>query len=281
MRKIKEKISIDFEVEYDAVIWKGNLIPKTVYKYRNWDDINHRKILEEISIWVPDSNNFNDPFDCNIPIAYNLLSTDDAVAEKFIRNMVENNKSKFPDGIEKEISRRLAENKHKDPVFITGYTADTLEANKKVNGVFSVTPVNNNILMWSHYANSHKGFCVGFDSVKLFECLMGGGAPVNYATEYPIISPIEIHEEQYRQQILTKSKHWAYEFEYRLTTFRRNNMSIPIPPDAITEIIFGAKMNNEFKTQIKRACNKLSHIKFFNSIPNENEFKLNIVPEKT
>src|ERR1017187_10535113 len=173
MRKKKEKISIEFDIEYDEVNWRDGWIPKTVYKYRDWEKSTHRKILEEMSIWVPDSYDFNDPFDCNIPITYEMLLTDDVLAEKFIRQLIINNK--IPGDIELEVQKRIQEKKHKNPNFIAEYKEELVHSVKKANGIFSVTPINNNILMWSHYANSHKGLCIGFDSVKLFDYLGGGG----------------------------------------------------------------------------------------------------------
>ncbi len=279
MKKRKEKVLIEFEIEYDEVEWAGGWIPKTVYKYRNWENPNHRKILEELSIWVPDSYDFNDPFDCNIPVAFDLISTDDVLAEKFIRRLIEANKHRIPGDIESEIKKRLDENKHKNPYFVAKYKEDLLQANKEVSGVFSVTPINNNILMWSHYANSHKGLCIGFDSVKLFEYL-GGGGKINYTKDYPIISPIETRETQYLLQVLTKSIHWSYEAEYRLTTFQKTNININIPPEVIVEVIFGARMPIGDKIKIKNLLkNNLPDVKCFSAIPDNNSFKINIVPE--
>src|ERR1035437_2687516 len=91
MKRVKEKISIDFEIEYDEVQWGDGWIPKTVYKYRDWENKNHKKVLTEQSIWISDSFDFNDPFDCNIPVSYELLNTDEVLAEKFIRDLVNNN----------------------------------------------------------------------------------------------------------------------------------------------------------------------------------------------
>lgn len=272
MRIKKQKVSIEFEIEYDEVEWKGSWIPKTVYKYRNWSDLNHRKMFQDIALWVPDSFDFNDPFDCNIPIAYELLLTDEVLGEAFVRKLVGHKG-------EEEVQKRLKEAKHRDPNFIAKYKEDVHNSNRKVHGVFSVTPINNNILMWSHYANSHKGFCVGFDSVKLFEHL-GGGGPVSYLKEFPIISPVEDRDKQYGCQVMTKSIHWGYEVEYRLTTFQKTNQNIDIPKEAITEVVFGAKMLPEHKKEIKiLLTEKLPHVKCFSVVPEKSKFELTIVPE--
>lgn len=188
MKRVKEKVSIEFEIEYDEIQWGDGWIPKTVYKYRNWENSKHQTVLREQSIWVADTFDFNDPFDCNIPIAYDLMTEDDALAEKFMRRLVYELKQ-IPDNEKEEtIEKFVREGKHKDKSFIHNFKYSSLAEHKKFSGVFSVTPINNNILMWSHYANSHKGFCVGYDSSKLFAYL-GGGGNINYQETYPIISP--------------------------------------------------------------------------------------------
>lgn len=272
MRLKKQKISIEFEIEYEEVEWKGSWIPKTVYKYRDWSELNHRKILQDIALWVPDSFDFNDPFDCNIPIAYELLLTDETIEEAFVRKL-------FGEKGEAEVQKRLKEAKYKDPTFIAKKKEEILNSNKKVHGLFSVTPINNNILMWSHYANSHKGFCIGFDSLKLFEHLDGGDS-VSYPSVFPIISPIEDRDKQYKDQIMTKSIHWGYEAEYRLTTFQKTNQNIEIPKEAIIEVVFGARMSLEHKNEIKALLTeKLPHVKCFSVVPEKTKFELTIIPE--
>lgn len=278
-RKKQQTISIKFDVEYDEIEWDGGYIPKTVYKYRDWENANHRKILEEKSIWVPDSFDFNDPFDCNIPIAYDLLMNDDALAEKYIRRLIQNSKTISPNDIEAEIQKRFAEKKYKDPIFLKKLKDEMHSSARMTHGIFSVTPINNNILMWSHYANSHKGLCIGFDSEKLFKFL-GGGGHVNYSEKYPIISPTDEHEKQYAYQFFTKSHHWEYEIEYRLTAFQKYNVNIAITPDVISEVVFGANMKNEHKTEVKKILkNSLPHVKCFSAVQDRNNFKLNIVQE--
>lgn len=280
MRIRKAKISVEFEAEYNEVEWRDIWIPQTVYKYRDWDRMDHRKILTEQSIWIPDTNNFNDPFDCNIPISYELIASNENLAEEFIRNLVKADQSISEMNYEEEVQNRLQSGKHKDLDFLQNYKKYMLKAMKSVKGVFSVTPINDNILMWSHYANSHKGFCVGFDSLKLFESL-GGGGMVNYENEYPIISPVADYTRQYSEQVLTKSKHWAYEFEYRLTTFNKLNEAIGISADCISEVIFGVKMDLNTKIEIKElAKSKLPHLKFYNVLTEEGNFKLKIVQEE-
>jgi hypothetical protein len=48
-------------------------IPEKLYKFRNWNDSNHRKTLSVGEIHLSSIFGLNDPFDCNINPDYTLL----------------------------------------------------------------------------------------------------------------------------------------------------------------------------------------------------------------
>ncbi|MGZ4098452.1 MAG: hypothetical protein ACXVNM_06225 [Bacteroidia bacterium] len=48
----------------------------------------------------------------------------------------------------------------------------------------------------------------------------------------------------------------ACEIEYRLTILMKVNTEIPFPKDAITEIIFGSRVDEENKNEIKEFVTK-------------------------
>ena len=55
-------------------------------------------------------------------------------------------------------------------------------------GLFSLSSVSDNILMWSHYSLNHSGFVIGFDSKSLsndydFDYI----EPLIYQAKYPVI----------------------------------------------------------------------------------------------
>ena len=72
-----------------------------------------------------------------------------------------------------------------------------------------------NPVMWSHYANNHKGLCLGFDVAN---DLVG---PVSYSGKRLAVdleqlkSPNELSVEFITQILFTKYAHWKYENEYR------------------------------------------------------------------
>lgn len=85
-------------------------------------------------------------------------------------------------------------------------------------GVVSLSETHRNILMWAHYADEHRGLCIGYhtDSLKTLK--------INYdSSRYdPIDDHFDIGEfnswiDQVVKKILTtKSDEWIYEKEHRL-----------------------------------------------------------------
>src|SRR5262249_39812283 len=67
-----------------------------------------------------------------------------------------------------------------------------------------------NILLWSHYADSHRGLCIEFDtSVEHF----GVAYKVKYERDYPVL---DLHSGLELAALLYKSDVWQYEEEYRM-----------------------------------------------------------------
>ncbi|WCP68501.1 DUF2971 domain-containing protein [Vibrio tubiashii] len=117
-----------------------------------------------------------------------------------------------------------------------------------------------NRLMWSHYADGLRGFCIEYDGDQLINGIyriMGekvGLCPMNYNTlkrqdfEELIFNTAKRlngnSEEQgllFGSLILTKSLEWEYENEFRLIYPKENEVSID--SNSIKSITVGAKMS--------------------------------------
>lgn len=83
-----------------------------------------------------------------------------------------------------------------------------------------------NLVMWAHYADGHKGLCLGFDMSVLPP---GSVQKVNYTQSMPSDddylarikeTPIDVSDEdrdKFKKIFLfTKSSHWKYEIEWRI-----------------------------------------------------------------
>jgi hypothetical protein len=147
------------------------------------------------------------------------------------------------------------------------------ELHQKINKMlddylyFCVTDKSDNNLMWSHYANSHKGFCIEWDANKI------QAEKVLYQPTIPQVDLIELIKVERgvvnKQEVgealwlalRTKLNEWKYESEYRFqlgNTMRGNivkseeNFSlVKYKPEYIKSIIWGCRTTEKTKLYIK------------------------------
>ncbi len=97
-------------------------------------------------------------------------------------------------------------------------------------GILSLSKTSNNLLMWAHYANEHKGIVIEinnkhYDFKKLIKSV-GKIKPVKYITQRPNFSEFLKNKEFPPTPLLFKSKEWKYEQEIRIFVKKQNVSSI-------------------------------------------------------
>ena len=105
--------------------------------------------------------------------------------------------------------------------------------------------------MWSHYAASHTGFCLEFDTA--FDPF-SQAKKVCYKEEVGELSLSSIKnedEEFQRVMFLTKAKCWLYENEWRII-HQKGDILQKYPAESLKAIYLGTAMNPECKDLIKR-----------------------------
>ena len=164
--------------------------------------------------------------------------------------------------------------------------------------MFCVTRKGNNLLMWSHYADSHRGFVIGFDSDNPFFHREKPRAltpldEVRYSNKRPVMPPFEgsTPENVHEIVFLTKSEDWAYEEELRMfaqpgaaNDIGKDNRGLNIylfdlPPEVFVEIIFGLLMSPNVKHEIAAIVkDRYPHIELYETKLSETDFDLDVVP---
>lgn len=122
-----------------------------------------------------------------------------------------------------------------------------------------------NSLMWSHYADSHHGFCIEYDFNNIdFTLLSAFPLPVIYSDLRPPFpwdaalnrSPENIAKGTASLMIglLTKDKRWNYENEWRYLVAPSVDSELPMPP--VTCIYLGALISPKNRRKILRIARK-------------------------
>ena len=146
--------------------------------------------------------------------------------------------------------------------------------------MLSVSKTAQNIVMWAHYAEKHKGAVIGIDFDNAYsDTLKVTMQRVNYHKDRPKINVLEAFEKQtipnetIEKYVMTKSDSWDYEEEYRrmfdhktliemkqqeLMNFKKikpndlkENWLLKLNPASIKEVIFGLHAD-DLKAKIRK-----------------------------
>jgi len=240
--------------------------PKILYKYRSWDNDYHRRLLTHKEIYFASARDFNDPFDCVVAPDYNLLCPDEHITliKKYLK---EDNPNASEQDIDQMARKRYRTARLHDPDYHVQWRQRILEAKYRKFGVCTLSGVRNSILMWSHYADAHRGFCVGIDVDKLDQfcddlaekqSLGTDMQRVEYYPMYPKLKPSDLgNEEWVLKQLLVKFDHWSYEDEWRLILLGSSGQSVTLYEGIICEVILGCRMEPGVKTEVTRSLRDL------------------------
>ena len=100
---------------------------------------------------------------------------------------------------------------YSDEKWLFERTQEVILLDSSIQGYLSLSATEKNILMWSHYAQNHEGFIIGFNSEH--EYFDYGLEKITYSEKRPFLDPTQ--SQQDASLFTTKSTDWAYEQEYR------------------------------------------------------------------
>lgn len=178
----------------------------------------------------------------------------------------------------------------------------TFERLDKLVGILCLSEIPDSLLMWSHYADSHKGFVIGFDSTHGFfdqrmaeDDVIRKVKPVRYTNERPSFTGFSRNPDETEifsfadHMLLTKADVWENEREWRMVNIleaaSEHIGDFPsiylfiLPPGCITSIIFGCRIDGQTETSIRDilATKDFSHVCILRAEQDRTRYKLNIV----
>lgn len=222
---------------------------KILYKYRSWKNDIQKSPLTQSELYLSSPMDFNDPFDCRIPSNFNAMTHQEEVGEYASIIIKNHSKIIIESGLDlneeyRYIVDRINEDRNS---FQNEFQESTFDSYNIHLGVLSLSKRWDSILMWSHYADYHKGYCIGFYKDKLTSSsFFGAGGPVIYPRDanFPKISPTKEFEPE-SQFLATHHKafDWKYEEEYRFTKlqypkpFETSERIIKVPDNFIAEVL--------------------------------------------
>ena len=261
--------------------------PRHFYKYKSIDEScqeHARDIFTKNELYFCTVTAFNDPFDCKFQVEFGGAKHDKS---KFLEDLSKKNDPHL--NRQQRRSKARAETKVLDDPDLANAMRGSLIQDIEKWGIYCLSEVLDNILMWSHYANAHRGFCLEFES-RQSDALFGvelwpGGQiqkreivapfPVEYSTKYPVAKLV--NGQIAKDVFLRKAKQWAYEKEWRMMV-PNGPGARQFPPQCLTGVIFGCRMLEKHKEMIREWCrNREPAIKYHEARESEDSYTLDIV----
>jgi len=252
---------------------------RKLYKYRSMQSIELEGIFTKREIYLPRPIDFNDPFDCRpVPTFHKSRLKRSLYFKELARR-------KFPSENKKYLRNRIKEAENilrENPAIICNAYDDFL----RKMGLYCLSEKKDDILMWSHYSDGHKGVCIEFDAFMdaAFSgtMLFGQALQVNYKDDRPVVNIMEIGTPvEYQKALLTKPTHWDYEKEWRI--IKNEDEGGPgihyFQPQILTGVIFGASISTDDKEKLIGWISKYpTKITLYQAHLNENKYQLDIEP---
>lgn len=213
---------------------------KMFYHYSSFEtSIDH--IIDKKSLKFSNPITFNDPFDCS----EKLLNV--RYDKQHINEILKQNHNHY----NRKDRRSLKVNEIKRQQNLI------MKEKREEFKICCFSGKNDNMLMWSHYANKHTGICCGFDF------------PIKIPKQF-IIKPIRYEDQVNKLDgetnlnkiilywLTTKSKMWEYEEEYRAICLSKEPQKdfeiYHYDPQYLKEIIFGCNIDHK---QIEKTIKQL------------------------
>jgi len=252
-----------------------------LYRYRSTKDMGIERIFTHNELYFSSPLQFNDPFDCQIHIHFKEED------ETFFKNKaIDIYKKNFCDLTEEQIDKKLDEDIKKQ-----GYKKYSDFFKKEINfndyvyrhnlcfGICTFSAVCNDILMYSHYSDGHKGFCLVFNKENEF---FKDVKKIIYPRDdsYPDISSSDAMNGDTKLDniFIYKSNRWDYEKEFRIIKNTGSGI-YNFPEESLLGVIFGCKMKDEDKLTIMQWAKKReTPLHLFQAGKQEKEYRLDINP---
>ncbi|OCH61886.1 DUF2971 domain-containing protein [Vibrio splendidus] len=274
-----------------------------LYKFRQVDTYSLAGLANN-TLWFSNLNDFNDPFEGSYIFDDSLTESDFSELEARLAKRTDVSEEAFQEMLkELGITDGGADKRnliHKMAVRDYQSIVGIMHASKVLSTSYfdnseKPDPLFSN-LMWSHYANGLRGFCLVFDDELLLQSAVDGGVGlrpilVRYTDDPRSLSLSDfVHStyvlgnksdvnliEEVAQTVATKSQAWEYENECRLLSLEKNSAQA-YDSKSLMEIVIGEKMPKDQQTLVINTAKSANpDIKIKLARLKENTYQLEVV----
>ena len=234
---------------------QGQVPPPILYQYRPPTERALGNLCKQV-LHFSSPADFNDPFEWCLPPRY----PEDMTSEQ-VMAQVGPSREKFARTVSREENiRRLN----------SAFEQNFGNWRREGGGVVCFSECKRNMLMWAHYADRHRGFCLAFDSGLKIDGDSDGQRirrmQVRYSNELPETNILKIDQSVrqsgndglFMELLRRKAKYWEYEKEWRLMRkdIRDTGRVSHYQPEALKAVYLGAVAEDSTRDDISDTVEK-------------------------
>lgn len=237
------------------IVTAADLKLPQLYRYQPFKGKEERlhEVFVDKKLRFSDPRFFNDPWDCRYHYSDRRLHEPEYQKQLFTRLWILYEKhygGTLPAGFVK----RYQENPHEAlQWWLEGF--NNTGSSQGVGPAYRVccfSEAGDVPLMWAHYADSHRGVCLEFQTDS---AVMGSAFKVQYCQRFPEVDFLDDSDSANLAFLVCKSQDWSYEREFRLVaqddgphrtqhqTLISQGGFVPIPDEALSAVILGCQMD--------------------------------------
>jgi len=262
---------------------------------------------------------FNDPYDCffSLEPKFNLLNFKKNYLERFVEIFAgpiqpafdSNARTTFAElrktalsfeGTPDELRKMLIELFERGVEMLEG-TVPALRRNWQDEvanyRVFCVCEKNDNPLLWSHYAQEHRGAAFQLECLEALDVPLLAANRVEYGDEPPDIGTEEEWfesivcirrpedwEKTWIRMVTTKGREWEHECEWRVISHRRPGepagyVDSKFDPREISKLFLGCRITEHDREELLNLLTgEFSHVKAFQARQDNRSYRLQFDP---
>lgn len=249
--------------------------PKKLYKYRSFG-VNSLRLLSEAEAFYANPRSFNDPLDCDPSIQ---TDTDLVLLEKLcfkiLIDVYGREKAIKEMKNERYMSTECGDyrtDKKAENYYVQRLRSQVkrlLDAEMAAWGVLSLSARWDCTLMWSHYADMHRGLCIEYDlenhvcsDLKKVDYKTDRNIKISDLIDWKINKSAAAHRSILDTYFYAKSRQWRYEKEWR--DIQPMSGVKPSPFFKIAGVYFGLRCDSSVRTSVVKLFSDFQpKIKFY------------------
>ena len=208
-------------------------IPKRLYKYGNFHNEHWEDLIFKGKTYLSKASDFNDPFDCLVNYDFFKLVNSPNIRKRLKENFLLTDKDLIKIN-QNEIIQKIRYS-FQEEIRVACFSEEW-----------------HSLLMWSHYADSHKGFCIEYDTENMSEYKKSRlFAAVYLETQIDGTDDlINEHPNAGLISMIGKAKEWSYEKEWRMLDFDSYSEEYRYLKKDIKAVILGVRSDDTNKSKV-------------------------------